>query len=75
LSINGVIWVESKSQKSIVIGKNGDVMKAVGEAARKDMEQLFQKKVYLRNWVRIKNQWTSSVDSLQQLGFSQQPEK
>src|SRR5690606_21662432 len=70
LSIKGVIWVESKSQKSIVIGKNGEVMKSVGEAARKDMEQLFQKKVFLRNWVKIKKQWTSSIESLEQLGFS-----
>jgi len=70
LSIKGVIWVENKSQKNIVIGKNGEVLKSVGEAARKDMEQLFQKKIYLRNWVKVKKQWTSSQESLDQLGFS-----
>ncbi|MEX2354125.1 MAG: KH domain-containing protein, partial [Gammaproteobacteria bacterium] len=71
-SIKGIIWVETKSQKNIVIGKNGAVLKSVGEAARKDMERLFQKKVYLRNWVKIKEHWTSSNDSLEQLGFSRQ---
>ena len=69
ISIKGVVWVESKSQKNIIIGKGGDVMKSVGEAARKDMEQLFQKKVYLRNWVKVKKNWTMDEESLQQLGY------
>ncbi len=69
ISIKGVVWVESKSQKNIIIGKGGDVMKAVGEAARKDMEQLFQKKVFLRNWVKVKKNWTMDEKSLQQLGY------
>jgi len=69
ITIKGVIWVESNSQKNIIIGKNGEVMKSVGEAARKDMEQLFQKKVFLRNWVKVKKNWTMSEESLQQLGY------
>ena len=72
ISIKGVIWVENKNQKSIVIGKNGEVMKVVGEAARKDMEELFQKKVFLRNWVKVKKNWTTDNESLQQLGYQNQ---
>jgi GTP-binding protein Era len=73
ITIKGVIWVESNSQKNIIIGKNGEVMKSVGESARKDMEQLFQKKVYLRNWVKVKKNWTMSEESLQQLGYHNDP--
>lgn len=73
ITIKGVIWVESNSQKNIIIGKKGEVMKSVGEAARKDMEQLFQKKVYLRNWVKVKKNWTMSEESLQQLGYHNDP--
>jgi GTPase len=73
ISIKGVIWVESNSQKNIIIGKNGDVMKAVGEAARKDMEELFQKKVFLRNWVKVRKNWTMDAESLTQLGYTSDP--
>ena len=69
IMIKGIIWVESKSQKNILVGKNGSVMKSVGEAARKDMEKLFQKQVFLRNLVKVKKNWTTNDESLEQLGF------
>ena len=65
--IKGIIWVESKSQKSIVVGRNGAVLKSVGEQARRNMETLFQKKVYLRNWVRISKNWTNKDKLLKRL--------
>jgi len=67
ISIKGMIWVESKSQKLIVVGKGGSVLKSVGEQARKDMEKLFQKKVYLRTWVRVSKNWTKKDELLQNL--------
>ncbi len=67
ISIKGLIWVESKSQKLIVVGKEGSVLKSVGEQARKDMEKLFQKKVYLRNWVTVSKNWTKKDELLQSL--------
>ncbi len=70
--IDGVVWVENKSQQKIVIGKKGEVMKAVGESARKDMETMFEKKVYLQNRVRVKKNWTSSIEAMKQLGFQDQ---
>lgn len=72
ITIKGVIWVESASQKNILIGKNGEVMKAVGEAARKDMEELFQKKVFLRNWVKVRKNWTMDAEALLHLGYHSQ---
>lgn len=69
ITIKGVIWVETNSQKNILIGRNGEVMKAVGEAARKDMEQLFQKKVFLRNWVKVRKNWTMDAEALLHLGY------
>lgn len=70
ISISALIWVESKGQKNIVIGKNGEVLKRVGEAARMDMEKLFQRKVFLTTWVRVKKNWSTNEKSLQQFGFN-----
>jgi GTPase len=69
LTIDAMIWVESDSQKSIVIGKDGGVLKAVGEQARKDMQLLFDKKIYLRTWVKVKKNWTEDPNLLKQFGF------
>jgi GTP-binding protein Era len=69
LTIHAMIWVESASQKSIVIGKDGGVLKSVGERARKDMQALFDEKIYLRTWVKVKKNWTDDRNLLKQLGF------
>lgn len=71
LHVSANIWVETESQKKIVIGKNGHNLKIVGENARKDMEQLFNKKVYLQNWVRVKKKWSEDEKALKQFGFEQ----
>ena len=68
--IKAIVWVEGKSQKNIVIGSEGKILKSVGEAARKDLQQLYQKKVFLQTWVKIKKNWSMSKESLQQLGFN-----
>ncbi len=64
-----IIWVERKSQKQIVVGKDGDVLKKVGTLARKEMEQMFDCKVYLNLWVKVKEGWTDNKQDLQQFGF------
>ena len=51
--ISAIIWVEKKSQKGIVIGKNGEKLKTVGTMARLDLERRFRKKVFLQLWVKI----------------------
>lgn len=69
VSISAIIWVEREGQKAIVIGKNGDLLKKIGILARKDIEKLLGKKVFLRLWVKVKNDWTNNDRLLQGLGF------
>lgn len=69
LHIHAIIWVEGDSQKSIIIGKHGSVLKSVGELARKDMEKMFGHKVFLRTWVKVKKKWTSDLKALKQFGY------
>ena len=69
LKIGAIIWVERSSQKGIVIGRQGRVLKAVGTDARKDMEALFGRKVFLELWVKIKEGWSNDEQALQRLGY------
>lgn len=69
LRINATVWVASPGQKAIVIGKDGAVLKSVGEKARKEMEKMFGKKVFLRTWVRVKRKWMDDAGALRQLGY------
>jgi GTP-binding protein Era len=67
--IEATIWVERDSQKAIVIGKGGELLKRISSAARKDMERLFDGKVYLGVWVKVKRDWTGDARLLRQLGY------
>ncbi len=69
--IHAVIWVEREGQKVIVIGKNGEVMKKVGQRAREEMEKMFERKIYLNLWVKVKKGWSDSESALQSLGYSE----
>jgi len=69
LHINSIIWVERDSQKKIVIGKSGVVLKDVGKAARIDMEQLFEQKVHLEMWVKVKQGWSDSESLMKRFGY------
>jgi GTPase len=55
--IHALIWVASESQKKIVIGNKGESMKNVGTQARKQLEKHFDKKVFLKLWVKVKPNW------------------
>ncbi|MGY8815183.1 MAG: GTPase Era [Gammaproteobacteria bacterium] len=68
--IKAIVWVEGKSQKNIVIGKNGKILKLVGEAARKDLERLYDKKVFLESWVKVMKNWSQSNELLAELGLT-----
>ena len=68
--INGLILVERDSQKRIVIGKGGQHLKTIGEQARKDMETLFENKVFLELWVKVKQGWADDERALRSLGYS-----
>jgi len=67
--IEATIWIERESQKPIVIGVKGTLLKRVSTAARKDMERLFGGKVYLGVWVKVKRDWTGDERLLRQLGY------
>ena len=65
----GNIWVETDNQKKIVIGKNGCNLKYIGEQARRDMEKMFGKKIFLQTWVKVKRKWTGDIHALKQFGY------
>ncbi len=67
--IYAVIWVERSTQKNIVIGKQGEMLKKIGTDARADIQRLIDQKVYLQLWVKVKKGWSNSEKSLQSLGF------
>ncbi|MCK9619966.1 MAG: GTPase Era [Methylobacter sp.] len=68
--IYAIIWVERLTQKNIVIGKDGEMLKKVGTDARLDIEKLIGQKVYLQLWVKVKKGWSDSERALQSLGFN-----
>ena len=67
--IEAMILVERDSQKAIILGKGGERLKAMASAARKDLERLFDAKVYLGVWVKVRRAWTDDVRVLRQLGY------
>lgn len=67
--IAATIWVEKDSQKAIVIGKHGQRLKAIGTAARLDMERLFGRKVFLELWVKVREGWREDEQALAELGY------
>jgi len=71
LHINALIWVERDNQKNIVIGKNGEMLKAVGKQARLEMETMFEKKVFLKLWVKVKDKWADDERALHNLGYTE----
>ncbi len=68
--ISATIWVERKSQKAIVIGKNGNLLKKTGTLARGDIERLIGAKVYLQLWVKVREDWADDEQSLAAFGYS-----
>ncbi len=68
--IEATIWVDRESHKPIVIGDKGERLKRIGTAARKDMERLFEGKVYLGLWVKVKRGWTDDARALRTFGYS-----
>ncbi len=69
INITALIWVEKSGQKSIVIGKDGGVLKEVGTQARQDMERIFDNKVFLTLWVKVKEGWSEDERALRSLGY------
>jgi GTP-binding protein Era len=68
-TINAIIWVERDSQKGIVVGQGGVVLKRVGKAARLELKQRLGHPVHLELWVKVKDNWADSEQDLLQLGY------
>ncbi|MEJ2384666.1 MAG: GTPase Era [Xanthomonadales bacterium] len=71
IRIGAIVWVERAGQKQIVIGKGGDVLKHVGSRARRELEELFEKKVFLRLWVKVSRDWSDNERALRQFGYDE----
>ena len=69
--ITATIYCERESHKGIIIGKQGEMLKAVGELARHDMEKLLETKVYLNTWVKVKENWRDSGANLKTFGYTE----
>ena len=72
LHIHGLILVDNKSQKKIVVGKDGKRLKSIGSAAREEMERAFDSKVMLNLWVKVKSGWADDERALRSLGYIEQ---
>lgn len=70
VSVSANIFCEKESHKSIIIGKNGAMLKKTGSFAREDMEKFFGKKVFLTMWVKVRDDWRNSNFMLKSLGFT-----
>ncbi len=68
--LRAVIYIERDSQKGIVIGKNGQMLKQIGEQSRQELEGLLDRPVYLDLWVKVKKNWRDSENNLNQLGYT-----
>ncbi len=69
IRINAVIYCERESQKGILIGKAGSALKRVGSMARKDIEEFFQKPVFLQLFVKVDREWRSNTSRLKHYGY------
>ena len=71
INISAQIYVERKTQKAILIGKNGEAIKKLGSEARKDLEEFFQSKVFLQTNVYVKEDWRNNEKILKSFGYTE----
>ncbi|WP_425806824.1 GTPase Era [Desulfitobacterium sp. Sab5] len=70
VKVRALIIVERDSQKGIIIGQGGKLLKEIGRLARQDIETLLGSKVFLELWVKVKKDWRNRIDNLRELGYS-----
>ena len=70
LEIHVTLYCEKPNHKGILIGKGGEMLKRIGSAARKDLEEFFGCRVNLQLWVKVKEDWRQRPETLQGMGFS-----
>ncbi len=67
--ISATIYVEKESQKGIVIGAKGEMLKKIGAAAREEIERMLDTKVFLDLWVKVRPKWRKDVMALRDIGY------
>jgi GTP-binding protein Era len=72
IRIGAVIWVERAGQKGIVIGSGGEVLKKAGQQARADMEKIFDRRIFLETWVKVRSGWSDDERALHQFGYREE---
>ncbi|MCI0397677.1 MAG: GTPase Era [Chloroflexi bacterium] len=68
--ISAIIYVERDNHKKIIIGTKGSQLRKIGEAARREIEQLIEGKVFLELWVKVEPQWRRSDEALRRFGYN-----
>jgi len=69
VTIEAVIWTDRKNQKGIIIGKKGETLKRIGQSARRSLEEFLMKKVMLKQWVKVEENWQNNPRHLNELGI------
>ncbi len=72
--IRVVLYVERESQKGILIGAGGTMLKRIGQSARTEIEKMTDHPVYLELWVKVRHNWTKKEDDLRRFGYASAPE-
>ncbi|MFZ5590610.1 MAG: GTPase Era [Bacillota bacterium] len=70
VAVDAVIYTERDSQKAILIGKGGQMLKKIGQLAREEMEALFGNKIFLQLWVKVKEDWRNRESIIRQFGYT-----
>jgi GTP-binding protein Era len=70
IDVDATIYCEKKSQKGGIIGKNGAMLKRIGQLAREDMESFMGAKVFLQTWVKVKENWRDSQSMMRNFGYT-----
>lgn len=69
--VEATIYVEKDSQKAIIIGRGGTMLKRIGELARPEIEKLLGTQVFLKLWVKVRSDWQKDDETLKRLGYLQ----
>lgn len=69
LVVNAVIWVDRRGQKPIVIGARGERLKRVGQAARRELNEMLGQRLHLNLWVKVREDWADDAQALRHLGL------
>ncbi len=70
--VTATVYVERESQKGIIIGKSGVMLKAIGTAARIDIESLLGSQIHLALWVKVRKDWRQKEHELKRLGYERE---